>query len=306
MSFIRNLIFLIVFVCASCADENSIEDLSSQKLISNKELVFNKTYSVKDSVIIENCIIQFVDSSVFLMGQNAKIIFKNCSFLTSKKKKYFVHFRPKNSSEFWDRLYFYGCGVVLENMKFNEGLISCINSTVSLKNIRLKTKKDRIKDQKYPFVYLIKSNGIVSNCTLENLFGKWNGEGIVVEDGNVSVLNSIIKNIPDAIEFTRSENAEIKSNHIYNSLDDAIDLNACRNITIINNKIFGALDKGISIGGDIAFSDKLHPVKWGKSTGIRVENNFVNETRIGISIKDSSEVFLKENILKNNKVDIVK
>lgn len=299
MNLLKNsLYFLVSFVCFSCANENTIENLSEQKTISNKDLVFHKTYYVKDSVTIENCSITFVDTSIFIMGKNAKIVFKNCVLLQPEKKEYFIHFKPKESADFWDRLYFYDCNVILENAKFDEGLISCINSTASLKNIELTTKKNRIKDQKYPFIHLIKSDGTVANCLLDNSLKKWNGEGIIIENGSVSIHKNTINYVPDGIELIRCSNSFINENYIANSFDDGIDINDSKNIIISNNTIINSRDKGISIGS--------HFDRNRKNEKIIIKNNIIKNSKIGIAIKNSSEAILSNNIFENNETDYVK
>ena len=79
----------------------------------------------------------------------------------------------------------------------------------------------------------------------------------------------------DAIEYI---------NVSYNSPDDAI----------LNNIIYNSADKGISIGTE----------QYGKTVGVEIENNWIIGNKIGLSVKDSSDVSSKYNLFANNKLAI--
>lgn len=299
----KKIFFLYIFllVLFSC----QLNEQSNAKLLKGEiknDFTFKEfeSYLIEDSLNFINASIVFEQGVTLFLGDNAHITFKNCFVKSTSNFTHPVVLTTKSEVDFWDRLYVFDSDIALSNFRFENGLISLYQSSFMLDSLFMITTNDRINYHEYPFIYIIKSNGDVKNSVLKNPVKKWTGEGIVVEDGKVNVENNFIEFIPDAIEFTRVKNSSIRNNKIVSSLDDGIDLNACRDILIFNNTVIASEDKGISIGGDYSFSDKLHPVKWGKSRNITIEDNTILNCKIGIAIKDSSEVYLKNNRIENN------
>jgi len=293
----------MVITCGCSSFQSDNITLLYGKISENRVFKNGEILLIKDSVVFNNCSVEIESGVIFRFEHNAKMVFHNCTVKSKSTSNKSILFEPTKKIDFWDRLYVYNSTIIISNAIFNDGLISLYNSTFELDSLKITTHNDRINFFEFPFVYVIKSSGIIQNSILKNPVKSWTGEGIVVEDGSVAAINNTIEFIPDAIEFTRVEDGKIYGNNIVSSLDDAIDLNACRNVDVSNNTILSSKDKGISIGGDQKFLDKLHPNKWGPSIGITVSNNRIKNCKIGIAIKDSSEVFLEKNILSNNKIE---
>ena len=135
------------------------------------------------------------------------------------------------------------------------------------------------------------SHGDISIDSLR-LYGNGLGEGININWANSIVQNSRFYNTPDAIEFINVTGGEISNNLVLNSPDDAIDLNACEDVLIQNNTLVNSADKGISIGAE----------QYGKSSNITVIDNYILGNKIGLSVKDSADVYSENNTYAYNSI----
>lgn len=241
----------------------------------------------KDVFIEKNSILRIEKGTIIYMYDDAIInVFGNvetneCSFISLKREGSinYIHLFATASARF-------------ENTTFKDVSIPIHAANVRFNNCTFYSEKRSLfdKDRKS----LIWSNK--GEVTIENSYmaGNGTGEGINLNYSKSRVLNNFICSIPDAIELLNVSDGVIAGNCVIGSQDDAIDLNGCSDVLIKNNILIYSKDKGISIGTE----------QYGKSTNIRVLNNIIQFNKIGVSVKDSSNVFLEKNTISNNNVGV--
>ena len=182
-----------------------------------------------------------------------------------------------------------------------DGAIGIERTRVKLHHINMYFNTIRETKIAWPVIYSKLGNVEIRNSYITNNSGGWVGEGIVALGGKINIFDSDVKNIPDAIEFTQVENAIINHVYITNSGDDGIDLNSCQNISIKNSIIENISDKAITIGGSVGFSEIIDSLPTPPSTNITVSNCLIQNSKIGISVKDSSDISVSESAFLNTK-----
>ncbi len=180
-----------------------------------------------------------------------------------------------------------------------DGAIGIEQTCVKLHHINMYFNIPRETQIAWPVIYSKLGNTEIRNTYIINKSGGWVGEGIVALGGNINIFTSGIKGIPDAIEFTQINNSTISNVHISKSDDDGIDLNSCQNISIKNSTIKDIADKAITIGGTIGFSEIIDSLPTAPSRNIKVSNCLIKNSKIGVSVKDSSEITISESAFFN-------
>ena len=180
-----------------------------------------------------------------------------------------------------------------------DGAIGIEKTGVKLIHVNMYFNVPRETKIAWPVIYSKSGNTEIRNTYITNKSNGWVGEGIVALGGNINIFDSGVKGIPDAIEFTQVNNASIRNIHITNSGDDGIDLNSCQNISIENSIIENISDKAITIGGAVGFSEIIDSLPTPPSTNIKVSNCLIQNSKTGISVKDSSEITVSESSFLN-------
>jgi parallel beta-helix repeat protein len=260
----------------------------------------NSPYYILNDLTIEKSDLLIIEKgSEIILGDSINIIIKG--FIQVKgTRKHPVVFKTNNIDRIsWGR-------IILNSKEKNKiryanfinGAISAKNSKLYISNSKIYYYERREFDQ-WPVFFIHNSDINFLNNTLINYTDRYVGEGLNFIGGSVNCINNTIINIPDAIELTRIKEGVISGNTILNSLDDGIDINASSYIEISNNYIDNVSDKGISIGGDQSFSDSI---KYGRSKNFIVKNNIIKNVKIGISVKDSSQVEISNNLIFNSEI----
>ena len=248
-------------------------------------------YLINDSLIInENMLLSAEPGVVLLMNKNAEIkVFGGLNFKGSSSENIIIH--PNIPNSYFHSIYFYSSSFDndLEHVTIYDGLINSKYSSYSLRNVTITIKNRPMQfGTKRPSI-IWAWYGSVSIDSLR-LFGNGKGEGININWANSIVRNSRFYNTPDAIEFINVTGGEISNNLVLNSPDDAIDLNACKEVSIQNNTLVNSVDKGISIGAE----------QYGKSSNINIKHNYILGNKIGVSVKDSADVYTQNNTIAYN------
>ena len=252
-------------------------------------------YRVTDSLIIrKNAVLNSEPGVVILTGKNAKIkVFGGLNFKGTQADK--INIQPELPSSYFHSIFFYSSAFsnVLEHTNIQDGLVNSKYSDVSIKNSQIDiTNRPMQFGTKRPSIIWAWHGSIFIDGLQLNGNGK--GEGININWADAYVRNSKFYNTPDAIEFINVSKGEIANNLVLQSPDDAIDLNACKDLTIQNNVLVNSADKGISIGAE----------QYGKSRNISLSNNYLIGNKIGLSVKDSADVYSNTNVYAHNKLAI--
>ena len=253
----------------------------------------NAPYLISDSLIIgENAILSAESGVIILANKNAEIkVFGGLKF--EGEAANIIEIRPIIPNSYFHSIYFYSSDFqnTLEHVTIYDGLINSKYSTYSLNNVSIHIKNRPMQfGNKRPSI-IWASHGDISIDSLR-LYGNGLGEGININWANSIVQNSRFYNTPDAIEFINVTGGEISNNLVLNSPDDAIDLNACEDVLIQNNTLVNCADKGISIGAE----------QYGKSSNITVIDNYILGNKIGLSVKDSADVYSENNTYAYNSI----
>ena len=252
-------------------------------------------YLISDSLSIgKNAVLSAEEGVVLLVNTNAELkVFGGLSFKGSILNK--IQIRPSIPNSYFNSIYFYSTSFpnVLDHVTIYDGLINSKYSKYSLSNVSIAIKNRPMQfGTKRPSI-IWAWHGHISIDSL-SLYGNGFGEGINVNFAEVKVSNSRFYNTPDAIEFINVHDGEISNNFVYNSPDDAIDLNACTDVLIHNNTLVNCADKGVSIGAE----------QYGKSSNITLSNNYILGNKIGLSVKDSADVYSHNNTFTYNSIAI--
>ena len=246
----------------------------------------NSPYRVFDSLSVSQKVVLSAQAgAVLLLNKNAKIkVFGGIDFKGSKENQ--IYIGPDKPNNFFHSIYFYSSPFLnkIEHTTIFEGLLNSKYSSVSLNSVQININKRPMQfGTKRPSVVWVWHGDASINYLTINGNGK--GEGININWAKSSVLNSRFYNTPDAIEFINVRDGEIANNLVQGSPDDAIDLNACKDVLISHNALVNSADKGISIGAE----------QYGKSSNIRVCDNYILGNKIGLSVKDSANVNTENN-----------
>jgi len=252
-------------------------------LILTKE---NSPYRIFDSLLVgKKVVLSAQAGAVVLLNKNAIIkVFGGVDFKGSKENQ--IYIGPDKPNSFFHSIYFYSSTFSnkIENTTISEGLLNSKYSSVSLNSVEININKRPMQfGTKRPSVVWVWHGDVsINNLTIN---GNGKGEGININWAKSSVLNSRFYNTPDAIEFINVRDGKISNNLVQDSPDDAIDLNACEDVLISHNTLVNSADKGISVGAE----------QYGKSSNIRVYDNYVLGNKIGLSVKDSANVNTENN-----------
>jgi hypothetical protein len=250
-------------------------------------------YLISDSLIIAKGVVLKAEEGVLILAnKNAEIkVFGGLNFTGSLSNK--IQIRPNIPNSYFHSIYFHATSFpnVLEHVTIYDGLINSKYSTYSLNNVSIIIKNRPMQfGSKRPSI-IWAWYGDISIDSLR-LYGNGLGEGININWANSVVQNSRFYNTPDAIEFINVTGGEISNNFVLNSPDDAIDLNACKDVLIQNNTLVNCADKGISVGAE----------QYGKSSNITVIDNYILANKIGLSVKDSADVYSENNTYAYNSI----
>lgn len=255
----------------------------------------NSPYTILNDINISEGAILTIEPGVQIyLKENVKISC-NGSIIAKGTVEEPIVFRPDNTANHWDYIYFYEKAKdgYFKYTSFLEGSVNFKQTNITFDNCTFKIDKKNLVDgdRRAAIVWGSKGKLTVLNSTFKSN-GK--GEGVVIYYVDATIENSSFENMPDAIEYISTEKGLIRNNLVFNSPDDAIDLNDCENIVIDNNIILNIADKGISIGTE----------QYGPSKNIMVNNNLIVNCKTAISVKDSSTAILKNNTLYKNKKGI--
>ena len=252
-------------------------------------------YRISDSLIIrKNAVLSSEPGVVILAGKNAKVkVFGGLDFRGFPNDK--ISIQPEIPSSYFHSLFFYSSAFsnVLEHTNIKDGLVNSKYSNVSIREsqITIKHRPMQFGTKRPSIIWAWHGSIFIDGLQLN---GNSKGEGININWADAYVRNSKFYNTPDAIEFINVSKGEIANNLVLQSPDDAIDLNACKDLTIENNVLVNSADKGISIGAE----------QYGKSGNISLNNNYLIGNKIGLSVKDSADVYTNANVYAHNKLAI--
>lgn len=257
--------------------------------------------------------------------EDKKFILKN--FLKSNKTNPNYHFIVEHRDHFlikkgtWiikDSLFFNGKNLIIEPgtiLKFAK------NSSLTVMNgdlTCLGTKKENIIFKNFGDIYwsgvkivnsnntVIKNTKFLNTSNFNNLISNLTG-GINFYKSNVLIENSFFENsiAEDFINFV-STNFKFINSKITNSASDGIDSDFSKGI--INNSIF-AIIKGDAIDTSFSIvtannnilkniSDKAFSI--GERSSVDINKNKIEQAKIGIAVKDSSELTGNLNSIKDS------
>ena len=223
---------------------------------------------VKNELIFEDPI-QIKPGTIFLLDENANIIFKNkVEAIGTKNKK--IIFKAKSNKP-WGTIALLGkktAGSKINFAEFSDGsgsftdqlhftsMFSIHNTeNISVKNIIF--KNNHFFDDMLHIIY--SSDVIMENLTFYDAFG-------------------------DAIDIDISKNIKILDSNFYNSKNDGIDLMESK-VDIKNVNIFNSNDKAISIG---------------ESSNANLSNSKLEKNGIAVAVKDNSKTLINNVIFLNN------
>ncbi|OFX53016.1 MAG: hypothetical protein A2046_11785 [Bacteroidetes bacterium GWA2_30_7] len=275
--------FLILLFC------RCNQNINDNIIIINK---LNSPFAISEDLIIpksSNLVIE--KGAVIIISDSVNIkIYGKLTINGTKKNPVII--KTENDTISWGRIIINSTEKsTIKYTNFINGALTAYNSNFYISNSNFEFRHNR-KFDGWPIIYLINSKSIVNNISVINKIDKYVGEGINCIGGSVECLNNTIDNMPDAIEVTRVSKSKIAGNLIQNCYDDAIDINASFDVDIYNNLITHTEDNGISIGGDQSFNDS---VKFGKSFNINIIQNIIYKVKTGISVTDSSQVYIESN-----------
>lgn len=267
------------FSIKKAAEISSFNDVLTKE---NSPYIINKKITLeKDKQLaIEPGVIIYMDNDA---GINVfgNITAKNCTFISLKRSRSF------NSIEL------YGSSTSsFTNVTFKDVNIPIHAAKVDFNGCTFISEKRPLYDGQR--ISLIWSKGGEVSIKNSYMNGNGTGEGINLNYSKSRVINNFICAIPDAIELINVSDGVIDGNLVVASQDDAIDLNGCKDILIKNNILVYNNDKGISIGAE----------QYGKSVNITATNNTIVFNKIAVSVKDSSDIYLQNNAIKNNKIGV--
>ena len=248
-------------------------------------------YLISDSLIIpKDVVLKAEEGTLILASKNVEIkVFGGLKFEGEADNK--IEIRPNIPNSYFHSIYFFSSNFrsVLDHVTIYDGLINSKYSAYSLSNVSITIKNRPMQfGSKRPSI-IWAWHGDISIDSLR-LYGNGLGEGININWANSVVRNSRFYNTPDAIEFINVTGGEISNNLVLNSPDDAIDLNGCTDVLIQNNTLVNCADKGISIGAE----------QYGKSANISIKGNYIFGNKIGLSVKDSANVYSMNNVFSYN------
>lgn len=278
--------------------KSSFEVLPESKTIISNDtvLAFKKTpHYVNDTwVIKEGCTLTIEPGCEIRLAESAKILnYGNIIALGSINDS--IHFIPQHN--IWDQINNYSANSIVrfEYCSFTDGFFRSWNANVTFKNCMFTLHNKRLwnNGERTGALWFHKGNLLIDSCVFENnIISK--GEGINIHYTKAQIVNSVFKQLADAIEYINVSEGKIQGNFIFDSPDDAIDLNGCSNVSISDNIIINNHDKAISIGTE----------QYGPSTNILVNNNLLVGNGCGISVKDSSNCRIQSSSFINNGIAI--
>lgn len=133
------------------------------------------------------------------------------------------------------------------------------------------------------------SNIILENSIIRNGNQKSGDDGVNVKYAKARIKNNTFyKNKFDGLDLDFVKKGSIVSgNSFEKNGNDGMDISGTTDLIIKNNKIRTSGDKGISVGED---------------SHITIINNSIEDTQMGIAVKDNSTVILNHNNIINNSV----
>ncbi len=228
----------------------------------------------------------------FNRGVNLYVYGKISAFGSEEKP---VLFRPNDGEEYWGYIYIISPSDKCEfvNTQFEEGHIYAKQLDLIIENSHFTINKKNlvVNEQRLGVIWLWEGSFEMRNSIIKS---NGTGEGMNINKATAVVENCLIDGAPDAIEYIEVHDGIVRNNRVINSPDDAVDFNGCKKVTIENNIFKDNADKGISVGHEGN----------GPSSEITIKNNQIINCKIGISVKDSSEVLVLNNTLVDNQTGI--
>ncbi|HEY9083822.1 MAG TPA: CotH kinase family protein [Vicingaceae bacterium] len=248
-------------------------------------------YLITNHLIINDKVNLSIESGVTVLFNNDISITCNGSITAEGTQQNPIIFRPNNTANNWDHIYFYEKSRkgYFKHVHFYEGVINFKNTDITLDSCKMTIDKKILVHGENAVIWGSKGKIDIKNSTFKS---NNTGEGLVLYDVEASTESNAFYGMPDAVEYILCNKGVIRNNLIINSSDDAIDLNACNNILIENNFIINNADKGISIG-----TEQYGPSK----EGIIIRNNLFVGNKTPIAVKDSSFALVHNNTMYNNK-----
>ncbi len=251
----------------------------------------NSPYLVTDHLVINDEINLSIEPGVTVLFKNNISVTCNGSINAEGTNENPIIFRPDNTANNWDHIYFYEKATkgYFKHVHFYEGVINFKNTNLTLDSGNMTIDKKILVHGQNAVIWGSKGKINIKNSTFKS---NNTGEGLVLYDVEAYTENNAFDGMPDAVEYILCNEGVIRNNLIINSSDDAIDLNACNNILIENNFIINNADKGVSIGTE----------QYGPSReNIIVRNNLFIGNKTPVAVKDSSTALVYNNTMYNNK-----
>ena len=241
-------------------DQTSNVKILSGKIIVKNELIFDSPVQIKPGTI-------------FLLGENANIIFKNKVEAIGDKNNKIIF--KADSNKPWGTIallgkktsgskinfaeFSHGSGSFTKQLHFTSMLSIHNTKNVQLKNIKL--TNNHFFDDMLHIIYATDVD--VENLSFYNAFG-------------------------DAIDIDISKNIKIYNSNFFNSKNDGIDLMES-SVEIKNVNIYNSKDKAISIG---------------ESSTAKLFNSKLEKNEIAVAVKDNSKTLINNVNFLNNKNQI--
>jgi parallel beta-helix repeat protein len=248
----------------------------------------NSPYIINNSVTIDKTTTTRIENGTIiylindaLIEAHGNIACQGAKFISLKKSGNLNYIHIYNTST-----------SLFENTLFKDVSIPIHGANVRFDKCEFISEKRSLFDkERKSMVWSNHGEVIIENSYMA---GNGTGEGINLNYSKSRISNNFICAIPDAIELIDVSDGIIEDNTVIGSQDDAIDLNGCNGVMIKNNTLIYNADKGVSIGAE----------QYGKSTNISALNNKISFNKIGISVKDSSDIILQNNSITNNKIGV--
>ncbi|OVE74923.1 hypothetical protein BVX95_00665 [archaeon D22] len=254
-------------------DANLLNDIFNFESYNDKIVIGNGIYNVTNTLIFPNKPVIIQAGAKIYMSKDTSILFSND-----------LHINGTSSNPV----------IVTSNETFGTFAVVSANkkSSVNIKHLDLSKGGETFVDGKFfsGGIAVYNSDVNISNSVIHSNKGD---DGANFKNGRVNIINVTFKNnFADQIDLDFCQAFVQNSNFLDNFGDangDGLDLSGSTAI-LTDNLFFGFSDKAISVG---------------ERTNVIVINNRIENSNIGIAVKDLSEVFFHNNSLKNNNNSIV-
>ena len=244
--------------------EHILKFNESEAILEKEKIYFNNQVIIDTTINFKNKIVVFENKSEVLFSNNAKLSFESCEVLFRGDEKEKI----KIIGSYENSIFFNDCSVDISNSEF-----------YNFSNF----KDDKITLPAAITFYNSKVN-INHSIFKNNLIGD---DYINFYNSKFFVKNSLIENsFADAIDSDFSD-GEIYKLNLINIGNDGLDFSGS-NVRINDSYFTKVQDKALSAG---------------ESSKITINKSSIQNSEMGIVVKDGSDVNAFSNFLENNKID---